>query len=1406
MTLAEKVAQLSTNSGPAIPRLGVQEYTYWNEGQHGLNSLGADNNSGGVTGGVHATSFPVNLAATMSWDRDLMYQETTAISDEARGELDKSLWGTGQNNLGVSASDYGSLTFWAPTVNMDRDPRWGRTDEAFGEDPYLAGQMAGQFVDGYEGNTPVGQPVTGYLKVAATAKHYALNNVEDNRSGISSDATDTDIRDYYTAQFKSLIEDAHVSGLMTSYNAVNGTPSVADTYTGNQIAQRTYGFGGYTTSDCGGISTTYKNPPGGHDWAPPGWTTDSGGANAVWTNTATGATISGAAGGQAYAWRAGTDLNCSGSENNLDNVQAAIKAGILSEGVIDTALTRVFTMRLETGEFDPTSAVSYAGITKAQIQSPAHQALAEQVAANSLVLLKNDNISGTTAPLLPVNPAALNKVVILGDLANKVTLGLYSGDPGLQVNAVQGIAAAVHAANPNAQIIFDAASTSTTATSDAVLSATTQADIKSADLVILFAGTDHATADEGKDRTSLTMPGNYDSLINQTAALGNPKMALVIQSGGPVTIGDVQSKVPAIVFSSFNGESQGTALADVLTGKQDPSGHLDFTWYSGDSQLPAMSNYGLSPAATGGLGRTYQYFTGTPTYPFGYGLSYTNFSYSPATIGMSSVTPDDTVNVSFTVTNTGTTPGAAVAQLYVATPFTVPNVTLPVKRLEGFQKTGVLAPGASQQITIPVKISDLALWDATSSKDVVYDGTYQFQVADRASHVLSTAQATVTGAITPKVQYVTVQMPGDVYQAGDTIDLTAKNRWLKDDTNPSLEQRNLAVTADNIVKAVNNDESFVDLPTANVTYSSSNPVVATVSSAGLVRAVGDGTATITVTVNGVSGSTPIVVKHTLTLAPPALITAGGSATVTTTFVNGSASTETNVAIAVTAPSGWAAQPATASTFASVAPGQQARTTWQLTAPAGTPPGSYALSAQATLDGAGPYTDSGTVNIAYSSLRAAFNNVGISDDAKTTVGGFDGPGGASFSAQALAAAGFSPGATVRQDGMTFTWPNVPIGTNDNVVASGQTVPVPGSGTTLGVFGAAANGTTSGAGQVVYTDGSTQSFSLSFANWWSSSAAPGSDIAATLPYINNGGGRVNQKVHIYFASVPLQPGRTVQAVVLPNVSAGATAFTPAMHIFAIEIASASTPVISLRAHANNMIVTAGNAGASALIASSTAIGGWEEFDEIDLGNGSIALRAHANNMIVTAEHAGASPLIANRTAIGGWETFQLVHNADGSISLKAQADNEYVTAENAGASPLIANRTAIGPWEEFDLINDSSSRVISLRAHANNMIVTAENAGASPLIANRTAIGGWEEFDEIDLVSGDIALRAHANNMIVTAEQAGWETFQLIHNPDGSISLKALANNMIVTAENAGASPLIANRTAIGTWEEFDLIDD
>jgi beta-glucosidase-like glycosyl hydrolase len=1161
MTLPEKVAQLSTNSAPAIPRLGVQQYTYWSEGQHGINTLGADQVNGGNGGAVRATSFPTNFASTMSWDPSLVYQETTAISDEARGFLDKSLYGTGENNLGPSASDYGSLTFWAPTVNMDRDPRWGRTDEAFGEDPYLVSQMAGAFVDGYEGNTMTGQSETGYLKVAATAKHYALNDEEDNRTGISSNVSDVDLRDYYTKQFQSLIQNAHVSGLMTSYNAINGTPSVADTYTTNLLAQRTYGFDGYITSDCGAIGTTYLNFPSGHDWAPNGWTTDNGGATGTWTNPTTGASMPAQAGGQAYALRAGTDLNCSGGENTLSNIEAAIKAGALSEGVIDQALIQLFTVRMETGEFDPPSTNPYTKITKAAIQSPAHQALATKVADNSVVLLKNQPAAGAAKALLPLDPKTSGKIVIVGNLAGTVTLGDYSGDPSLQVDAVQGITAEVQKSDPGAQVVYDSCGTSTTTTAAASCSAATLADVKSADAVIVFAGTDLNVATEGTDRTTLAMPGNYDSLISQVAAVGNPNMVLAIQSDGPVDLGNVQGDFPSIVFSGYNGESQGTALADVLFGKQDPDGHLDFTWYADDSQLPAMDNYGLTPAETGGLGRTYMYFTGTPTYPFGYGLSYSSFAYSDMHADHTA-DANGTVHVSFTVKNTGTVAGTTVAQLYAGAQFQQSGVTFPKEQLVGFQKTRELAPGQSQQISLAVPVSSLEIWDPTTMNDVVYDGNYAFDLAASASDVKAGADVKVTGSLKPVVQTVTVQPDQSEFQVGQTLDLTGKNPWIADDTTGQGSQpqgRNMSVAADDIVEAANSDGSFADLATSHVGYRSSDPAVATVSPKGLVTAVGDGTATITVTVNGVSGSTPIVVGHEVAVSAPALSSAGGTTDVTTTFTNTAAAGAAavhGVAMDLDLPSGWSATATDPSSFASVAAGATATTTWAVNIPSGQA-GTFTLDADATVRGAHDSTGYTQTDVPYASFQAAYNNAAITSDTNRGGANLDGAG-ASFSEQALASVGVTPGSALVHDGLTFTWPNASPSSPDNVVAAGQTIDLSGSGSTLGFLGASTWGPVTGTGTITYTDGTTQPYTIGFGDWADGAPPTGDDVAIRAPYGNQPGNQTTWQTTVDYAPVTLDPGKTVKWITLPQGNPTPQGGIPAMHVFAVSIESADLSI--------------------------------------------------------------------------------------------------------------------------------------------------------------------------------------------------------------------------------------------------------
>ncbi|WP_223297235.1 glycosyl hydrolase family 95 catalytic domain-containing protein [Catenulispora acidiphila] len=325
-------------------------------------------------------------------------------------------------------------------------------------------------------------------------------------------------------------------------------------------------------------------------------------------------------------------------------------------------------------------------------------------------------------------------------------------------------------------------------------------------------------------------------------------------------------------------------------------------------------------------------------------------------------------------------------------------------------------------------------------------------------------------------------------------------------------------------------------------------------------------------------------------------------------------------------------------------------------------------------------------VSFPNLAASFNNVGISADTNTAPGSFDG-GGASFSETALTNAHAGPGASVASSGVTFTFPNAAAGSNDNTVAAGQTISLSGSGT-LGFLVSASYGPATGSGTVNYTDGSTQSYSITAPDWFSTTPPSGGALAISSAYQNRQGNTTYSGTgNIFSVPVALTAGKSVASVTLPG-GGPLTSGTPAIHVFALATSGSgsSGSAISLRAHANGDIVTADNTGTSPLIANRTTVGAWETFDLINNTDGSVSLRAHANGDIVTADNAGASPLIANRTSIGPWEEFDLITNADGSVSFRSHANSDIVTADNAGAAPLIANRTSVGPWESFDLIHD------------------------------------------------------------------------------------------------------------------------
>jgi hypothetical protein len=295
----------------------------------------------------------------------------------------------------------------------------------------------------------------------------------------------------------------------------------------------------------------------------------------------------------------------------------------------------------------------------------------------------------------------------------------------------------------------------------------------------------------------------------------------------------------------------------------------------------------------------------------------------------------------------------------------------------------------------------------------------------------------------------------------------------------------------------------------------------------------------------------IRVHHTLTLSAAPIVKSGSSVTAATTYTNTGSTALPSASVTLRVPDGWKATSTSPATFRSIPARASVKTTWTVTPPAGVKPGSYSLSASATYKGARASDDAaGQLFVPYSSIRDITTNIGVSDDAKPGAGNLDG-GGQSLSQQALAAQGITSGGTVTHDGLTFTWPTTGTGEPDNIVAGGQTVPFTGSGAKLGFLGTADYGNASGTGLITYTDGTTQSYTLSFADWWSTTPADGTDIVATTDYINGGSGKVQQKVNVYGATVPLQAGKTVAYLTLPNVGSGAVSGQVAMHIFATAI---------------------------------------------------------------------------------------------------------------------------------------------------------------------------------------------------------------------------------------------------------------
>jgi len=842
MTTAEKAAQMDSSQAPAIPRLGVAAWGWWNESNHGVNASTLTP-SGNATTLVNTTSYPSDLSMGSTWNPGLVYREAQQIGAEARE---------------VSPGNTENLDFYAPTVNLSRDPRWGRNDETWSEDPTLTADLASQYVDGLQGETSDGRlpkSANGYYQAIATLKHFAANNTEDTRLTGSSNMDQRTLREYYTAQFASIIAQSHPGSIMSSYNEVNGIPSPANVQLSQELARETFGFGGYFTSDCDAVYVMQAY----HHWVPPNSTTPVN----QYTRSA-------------YANSAGEDLDCNaGYHDSYDygnTIPTALTQGIqtltdtYNIGDVDTSLVRLFTARIETGEFDAEAEVPWVARARAELggttwvnsnannavtETPQRLEQARESADQSLVLLKNSAPAGGRGPLLPLKVPSSGpyRLAVIGYFAHpqSLYLGGYSSIQAAagaanNVDSYQGIKAAVQAIDPSAQVdYYPGVTGGTTAASLTTVDQASVAAAKNYNAVVVVVGTDSTTGSEGNDRTTLALPGAQASMIQQVEA-ANPDTIVYMETMGEVDTSPFQASTPALLWSSYNGQRQGQALADVLLGRADPSGHLPFTWYASQSQIPPITDYGIRPTATTD-GRTYMYFTGDVTWPFGYGLSYADFRYSHLAVSRGHVDANGSVTVSADVTDTSPVAGSTVAQLYATTPGAPAALQRPAKRLEGFQKVA-LGPGQTRRVSFTVKVPDLAFFNETANRYQVDDGLYGLQLGTSSADIAQQGFLDVTGALRPVPSEVTAQpvMPGDAASGVAQRVFFPVGASITPEVTVSLSDQSLWGY---ITKG-----QSTPLPAGmTVRYTSDRPDVVSAGRAGSVlRAVGAGPATVTVTV------------------------------------------------------------------------------------------------------------------------------------------------------------------------------------------------------------------------------------------------------------------------------------------------------------------------------------------------------------------------------------------------------------------------------------------------------------------------------------------------------------------------------------------------------------------------------
>ena len=612
LTLREKVSQMLYDS-PGIERLGIPEYNWWNEALHGVGRAGI------------ATVFPQAIGLASTFDATLVRKVAEATAAEARAKHHEFA------RQGYRRQYHG-LTYWSPNVNIFRDPRWGRGQETYGEDPFLAGRMGVAFVKGLQGDDH------DHPKLAATPKHFAVHSgPEALRHHFDARVGPRDLRETYLPAFRDCVVEGGAMSVMGAYNRTNGEPCCGSRTLLTDILRTEWGFDGYVVSDCGAIADFHAHH----------------------TVTRTPAQSA------AMAVRNGCDLECGGVFPALVD---AVSQGLITEAEIDAALARLLAARMRLGMFDAPESSPHARIPYAVVDCDAHRALAREAALASMVLLKNDH---GTLPLAK----DLGCIAVIGPNADdrEVLLGNYSGVPSRATTVLDGIRAA---AGRNTRVIYAPGSEIDRNDKDMWWDPNPDdafgealAAASAADVVVLVLGlSNRLEGEEGSaaqsqwkgDRIDIELPRIQRRLFAAVAAKGKP-VVLVLLTGSPVAVGEEHEKAAAVLLAWYPGEEGGAAVAAVLFGDHDPSGRLPVTFVKSTDQLPPFTEYAMA-------GRTYRYMTEQPLYPFGFGLSYTTFRYRNLRLSAAREAAGNPVTVTVEVSNEGGRDGHEVAQLYLAPP------------------------------------------------------------------------------------------------------------------------------------------------------------------------------------------------------------------------------------------------------------------------------------------------------------------------------------------------------------------------------------------------------------------------------------------------------------------------------------------------------------------------------------------------------------------------------------------------------------------------------------------------------------------------------------------------------------------------------------------------------------------